>query len=1019
MDQSWSQLQNLEAHIKEHNTHIEKLTPMRTRHHSRQSSAGEEIAKKVIDTGSQQKMMTMAKELKEKEREMLYLKKNVASLEIYKDQCNNMKSQIKLLREKAVICEREAQNKSSILAGLETTTVPKAKKLENDLREALQMNEKLQKTCIQIKKESEEKFSSMSSLKQSYVGQDSIIKTLEEEKRNLRLKLSEIQGNHEELLKQYEKNTEHLKNKDQLTLALEEDNERLRAQIEKTMESLQKCQYELGLLPKLRQEIHQREQLISAASREIEKEKSNRVKALEEKEKLEIQLGSIIDYTEGNNPIDYIQELKSLLNKSTKEHAMINEELMNMKQKQKHSDIESTQTLQNIVDFLDSLARSLPERFLSAEIINFPDLDDTSQSILGYFCEQLLKCQQDCIERVAELQETNGFLKDRVNTYEKNTPLREKIEKMEKMIKNQETIWEEITKENSRLKEDLELKVYEIDQSGIEKQQLSDEIETLKAEIEKLDEYTRESLVKMHYSNWEEGWGIGDAMQFIINELSLKLESNKKLNKGLEEYKGIVDNIAKKHQIEKEGFEKATSEYLTKMQDMGQQVENLTVVIDESERNLKDTLERYNASVNIIREKNRDCQQLEQACAEATVKLQDYMALTEFLSRAFSPLIRRNQSLRWQKFFLSTSLNSYESLKNKLVISMSRSTSLVKKPRSNKLRISAIALIFALRLKKLYTRNEKCINIEGIPIHLANVIPSTQPVSNKDQFLSELLQPTRRISYKGLKLKTQQYDCTSEQLRILEGLDHMQEKMSRQSSIIRETNEKLQKVINIRGEHDEEMTRLLAYCKDLEKTKAELVENLENSENHMYAHSERCEKLEQELLHYKSILTELQDAANELQEYVKVLSAQRSELQQENQLKAETILSLQQVVEKLKTAFLSNTDNSEEVQQVIELLSIFTEGYENLERKIERHFSFSEEILQKLKLRSLESESLNQCKLQLKRCIEEIEFLNIDNEALRKKLSDSAQDSSKKRQSSPESSQVVQLRSTSSFIPLS
>ena len=101
MNENWNSLYNLETQIKEHNTHIEKITPSRTRRHSIQSSF-DEIPQKP---DSQQKMLAMAKDIKEKEREISYLKRDIASLEIYKDQCLNMQAQIRYLREKSVLSE--------------------------------------------------------------------------------------------------------------------------------------------------------------------------------------------------------------------------------------------------------------------------------------------------------------------------------------------------------------------------------------------------------------------------------------------------------------------------------------------------------------------------------------------------------------------------------------------------------------------------------------------------------------------------------------------------------------------------------------------------------------------------------------------------------------------------------------------------------------------------------------------------------------------------------------------------
>ena len=221
-------------------------------------------------------------------------------------------------------------------------------------------------------------------------------------------------------------------------MALEEDNERLRAQIENTMESLQKCQYELGLLPKLRQDIHQREQLITTATREIEKEKTLRIKALEEKEAVETQLANIFDYAEGNDPIEYIQELKNLINKSTKDYSLLNEELSQLKEKQKNNDLDASNTLQSLISFLENISKTLLDDFFSDEVVIYRIENSSAAPVLKYFCEQLQKCQLKAYDKISELQKTENFLMEKLEIYEKNPLFREQIEETEKEMEERD-----------------------------------------------------------------------------------------------------------------------------------------------------------------------------------------------------------------------------------------------------------------------------------------------------------------------------------------------------------------------------------------------------------------------------------------------------------------------------------------------------------------------------------------------------------------------------------------------------
>ena len=451
MDESWNHLQNLEAHIKEHNSHIEKITPLRTKQHSRQSSLIEDLTKRSSEVTSTAKMLSMAKEIREKDLEIMYLKRDVASLEIFKDQCANMQSQVKLLREKAVLCERESQSKTYKLSSLETTAVPRLEKVEVEMRELKAVNENLQSLVSQVKKELDEKSNQLAFVKQNYAGQDSTIKGLEEEKRSLKGKLAEMQMKLDELIKQHEKNKEYLKQKEQLSLALEEDNERLRAQIENTMESLQKCQYEISLLPMLRQDVHHREQLISTASREIEREKSLRQKVSEEKDKLELQISNLYEITEGTDPFEYLQELKEIISKSKKEHMIINEELLRMKETHYKFEKENSELLQYTSSCIENFCKDMTRCLFENQEIEIPDLDESVKPVIQLLYIKLRKVKDQMDEIVCELQDTNSILN------EKNNQIRKRMEETDEMIIKQEFLTEQLTAENKKIKQEIEI----------------------------------------------------------------------------------------------------------------------------------------------------------------------------------------------------------------------------------------------------------------------------------------------------------------------------------------------------------------------------------------------------------------------------------------------------------------------------------------------------------------------------------------------------------------------------------
>ncbi|OMJ89871.1 hypothetical protein SteCoe_7856 [Stentor coeruleus] len=519
MEESWNQLQSLELHLKEQDGTFKKST----------------------DSSIQGKLLSMAKDIKDRDREILSLKGDIASLEIYKDQCSNMQTQIKLLREKIVIHERESQSKSTILSSLESNTFPKLEKLDSDLKLAIQNNEKLQKSYNQTKKDNEDKLVLITKLKQTCSGQEAAIKSLEEEKRNLKIKFSEIQNKIEDLAKQQEKSIESLKNKEDLSLALEEDNDRLRSQIENTMESLQKCQYELSLLPKLKQEIYQREQLISAASKEIDKEKSLKNKAIEEKENTEMQLANIFECTDGNDPAEYIQRLKALLNKTAKDQSDANENIMILKENQRSLNIENAQSMNYISEYLQNVSKIIAEEFMGMRVMKFPEIEPDFKSVLHGVCDQIEKTQISCRDKIIEIQEVNQLLSERIAQLQKDIPLWQRVEDMENLIQKQETLSSQLTEENIKIKKELEIRNKDLHLSEQDKHDLIKELEALEQQKILIEnqleafQISHENLLKDHKN--------------LINQTAKKDELNKSLEESnqqlLKQIENTMDSLEK------------------------------------------------------------------------------------------------------------------------------------------------------------------------------------------------------------------------------------------------------------------------------------------------------------------------------------------------------------------------------------------------------------------------------------------------------------------------------------------
>ena len=117
---------------------------------------------------------------------------------------------------------------------------------------------------------------------------------------------------------------------------------------------------------------------------------------------------------------------------------MLNEELSQLKEKQKNNDLDASNTLQSLISFLENISKTLLDDFFSDEVVIYRIENSSAAPVLKYFCEQLQKCQLKAYDKISELQKTENFLMEKLEIYEKNPLFREQIEETEKEMEERD-----------------------------------------------------------------------------------------------------------------------------------------------------------------------------------------------------------------------------------------------------------------------------------------------------------------------------------------------------------------------------------------------------------------------------------------------------------------------------------------------------------------------------------------------------------------------------------------------------
>ncbi|CAG9325750.1 unnamed protein product [Blepharisma stoltei] len=943
MEESWTQLQNLEAHIKEHNIQLESLSPVKQKISS-QSSVSSEMRLKNhymenIPITMQQRVLQLSKDVKDKEREILNLQRDLVSLDSYKEQNNNLQLQVKVLREKIVMFEREINQKNLELNNIEGKIKPRMEDVEKELQEQLDINANLQKTFNQLKKESDEKTHIIQSLRQDYTNLENTYKSTEDEKRIYKQKFNDLDERYKGQVDEFERAASIVQEKEQISLALEEDNERLRCELEKAMDSLQKCQVELSFIPKLRQELHQSEQLIAAASRELEKEKNFKAKLQNDKEEAEEMLKKITKATEGNDPVEYIEELLNKLEKSKNDLVLIQDELNELEERQRYADREASYIVKLLSNYFEKISESLKSGiFLCEEIPMFPKIESDVEASVALLYNVLQKCKVEAQEKVREQSKVNQTLTERLNKYEKNISLlREKQEEVNVQIQEQEILSQELANEKNRLEKELEQRVVELENSENIKYKLTEDLEEAKKIIEKTTQIL--SFDKRGSKN-----ELDSLAKVAMIRLGKAEDDRNRLYEEVEELKKWQDTAVQ----DKKAYEQRTKEYLSRMQEMSRQIEGLTEIIDQNEKSMKDVLERYNDAITQLHETEKSYKELESDNRKLVYCIEESKNNEEILIKAIS--------------FASQS-------------------------------------------------DEKIEILESLSEGKEKSKATEEMVKNFNEFI-----------------------------------EGMQEKISKQSNVIVEMNEKIQELMKTRQEKENELEQQRKHRDALEKQVKEMAEKIENliKENGILVKYQdevgklaknvkklkrNEEVLEEEVENYKKVMIDLQRTSIELQDHVKILTAQRSELQEDNQLKLKHIKSLEQIVTRLETS-LSHADNariasetspnksseqlSQEVTQLSDLLKKFIDGYAFLESKLNENSKYCENMVRELTVKTRKIQLLEEEKKKIGELEQIVKDLKLRNEALNSKLEEY-----ELAAGIPKEATHPPLHSTSSWIPLS
>jgi hypothetical protein len=259
MEDAWTQLETLEKRIREHNSHIEQISPIKFLSSSPISEClmpeiGLLRSHKPQDGRLLGRSSFLAKDIKDWEQQSGLQQRELASLGHYQEQCKNLKAQIQLYLEKLRYYEEQLQDKNRIIKDLERSSKPRGEPSETKAGKA-----RAGKTIEQLKQDLWEREARLNETIQSNQTLKADNERLAESiKRDQQAASHSLQRLAELKAKFQAEQQELTKKLNDLRLnndASERENGRLRTELERAVASLKLCQEQLEVLPQIHGEV--------------------------------------------------------------------------------------------------------------------------------------------------------------------------------------------------------------------------------------------------------------------------------------------------------------------------------------------------------------------------------------------------------------------------------------------------------------------------------------------------------------------------------------------------------------------------------------------------------------------------------------------------------------------------------------------------------------------------------------------------------------------------------------------
>lgn len=636
MEEVWERLHALESQILAHNEEVDKISPKKVPLPGTDlASIEQSLLNPETRSRSNSQLLELRKEAKEKEFKIAQLERDLASLESVKDQNQNLKAQVALLTEKLRVKEQELKEKDDHLKELEGAFKPTLASYESELSQLRSLSAALQKELSASRQELVQKEILVADLAQTNANKDERSALISHSKSEAERQVEALSSVSAKLQDEVVAMTQSLRDKELIVDTLEDDNNKLRVELQKALEALQQCQSELKLIPKLKTEVTNCEQLISAASGEIEENRTAISRLMEERTQYITILDDIKQLTEEADPVDFIHTLQSQLLESTTLLGQAKAELSKRENAYRELQQRGTKAVTVLAEAFGSFARALQLEGLPVlpKLAILPEGFRELVPICDQFRADLESFRGRCVDKIRELENLLIDNDAKAGLFEDSQKsLKSRLEDLSTHISEQESLYHALSREKERTETEL---LRQLDTLKATNQQSNLQMEQLRSVAERLSKAVQPLLSEaLIYPSDSSSRDLPSAIQLTISTLH-------RLDSRVRDLEAELQEAQRTSLADKAALEDCSRSYAVRFQDMSRQIRDLTSAIDQSEDSSKGIVERYKRTSEDLQTAHVELDRTKETLITTQITCKQYVTLIEMLVYCLGKSVHR------------------------------------------------------------------------------------------------------------------------------------------------------------------------------------------------------------------------------------------------------------------------------------------------------------------------------------------------------------------------------------------